>query len=91
MLKKLSVAAQESQFEQTLTDYWRKFGIGTDTMGIGHCSFCGNRGIIDSRSITTPAGQVCGRLNWCICPNGQTMRRQTKQMFPDEAQWDRAR
>lgn len=41
-----------------------------------HCTLCGNSGVIDTRGVTTYAGVEVGRLNWCICPNGRTLRRQ---------------
>ncbi len=44
----------------------------------GHCCICGNRGVIDTRGkLTTPAGQPCGDIVWCICPNGRVMKRKT--------------
>lgn len=42
----------------------------------GHCCLCGNFGIIDTRGkMFTPAGYECGARVFCICPNGQTMKR----------------
>ena len=38
------------------------------------CTLCGNSGIIDTRGAMTAAGVPVGRLNWCICPNGQAYR-----------------
>jgi hypothetical protein len=38
------------------------------------CSLCGNRGVIDTRSVRTAAALLVGRLNYCFCPNGQHMR-----------------
>jgi hypothetical protein len=51
-----------------ITDYWFKFYHAE------HCTLCGNSGIVDTRGVRTPAGVEVGRLNWCICPNGQTIR-----------------
>lgn len=51
-----------------LTVYWAQH-YATD-----HCTLCGNHGVIDSRGVRTPAGLFVGRLNYCICPNGQAMR-----------------
>lgn len=42
----------------------------------GLCSLCGNSGVIDTRGVRSAAGVECGRLNFCICPNGQVMREQ---------------
>lgn len=54
-----------------ITDYWHKH------FADGHCTLCGNWGVIDSRaSAVTPAGYRIGRLNFCICPNGQSLRQQ---------------
>lgn len=38
------------------------------------CSLCGNCGFIDSRKVKSPAGYSCGKLNYCICPNGRKMK-----------------
>lgn len=56
--------------DDAVTEYWLEF------YATGHCTLCGNRGVIDSRGVTTPAGLPVGRLNWCICPNGMAYRRQ---------------
>lgn len=40
-----------------------------------HCTLCGNWGVIDTRATAvTAAGYRTGRLNFCICPNGQALR-----------------
>jgi len=42
----------------------------------GFCMVCGNWGFIDTRfTLRTPAGQSCGGLTYCFCPNGQIMRK----------------
>lgn len=64
--------AAEETTQGAVTDYWLKFYADE------HCTLCGNRGIIDSRGIKTPAGVEVGRLNWCLCPNGQALRRDSK-------------
>ena len=53
-----------------VTKYWLEY------YAEGVCTLCGNRGIIDTRGTTTPAGWDVGRINYCICPNGQIMRKQ---------------
>jgi len=45
-----------------------------------HCTLCGNHGVIDSRGTRTSAGKHVGRLNYCICPNGQTLRDKGAEM-----------
>jgi hypothetical protein len=45
-----------------------------------HCTLCGNRGVIDTRGVRTPAGVEVGRLNYCICYNGITLRQQGADM-----------
>ena len=52
-----------------VTNYWLEFYIND-----GHCSLCGQVGWIDTRKVKTPMGISCGRINWCICPNGQALR-----------------
>lgn len=53
---------------ETVTEYWWAF------YNYGHCSLCGNSGRIDTRGVKTAAGVPVGRLNYCICPNGQALR-----------------
>lgn len=52
-----------------VTEYWLAFYVDS------HCTLCGNHGWVDSRGVQTPAGVTVGRMNYCICPNGQTMRK----------------
>ena len=59
---------------KNITNYW------LDNYAADHCTLCGNRGIIDTRGVTTPAGLEVGRLNYCICPNGQVLRKQKADM-----------
>lgn len=43
-----------------------------------NCALCGNYGIIDTRGkVFTPAGFECGDKVFCICPNGQVMRKKS--------------
>ena len=51
-----------------ITDYWYAFFAGE------HCTLCGNSGKIDTRGVKTAAGLEVGRVNFCICPNGQCLR-----------------
>ena len=60
------------RLNKTLVTYWIKHYVTEDDPGM--CSLCGNTGIVDTRSATSPLGLKIGRRNWCICPNGQTMR-----------------
>ncbi len=61
--------------DEAITAYWQAH-YASD-----HCTLCGNWGIIDSRaSAITPAGVRVGRLNFCICPNGTSLREQQANM-----------
>ena len=51
-----------------VTNYWLDYYCDS------HCTLCGNHGFIDTRGVRTPAGKVVGRINYCICPNGQIYR-----------------
>jgi len=53
---------------EAVVDYWMEH-YATD-----HCTLCGNTGLIDTTGKCTPAGLPVGRLNCCICPNGQSLR-----------------
>jgi len=54
--------------ENPITEYWLKHYTSQC------CTLCGNTGVIDTRGVFTPSGHNVGRLNYCICPNGQVMR-----------------
>jgi hypothetical protein len=47
---------------------WNEFIV--DNM----CSLCGNWGVIDNSDQITPALYLCGKLNFCICPNGRAWK-----------------
>ena len=57
------------EHDSPLTNYW-----AARFAPLGLCSLCGNRGTIDTRGVRTNAGVLVGRVNWCICPNGQVLR-----------------
>ena len=63
---------------KAITDYWFKFynNYNTELGKWGLCSLCGNTGKIDTtgRAIS-PTGIDAGRVNFCICPNGQALRK----------------
>lgn len=61
---------------EAVTKYW------VEHYATEHCTLCGNRGVIDTRGVKTPAGIVVGRLNWCICPNGQKIRKAHNGRLP---------
>lgn len=55
-----------------ITDYWYTHYVNHK---VGLCSLCGNSGRIDTRSTAiSAAGVPAGKINYCICPNGQTIR-----------------
>lgn len=60
-----------SVLDNHITDYWHKY------YAVDYCILCGNRGIIDTTGVTTAAGKEVGRRNYCICPNGQSIRAQS--------------
>ena len=59
---------------ETVSEYWYKHYAD------GFCTLCGNSGVIDTRkSVGVFKGRVLGRLNYCICPNGQAKRARPAQ------------
>lgn len=61
---------RQGQPNQRVVDYWFKHYVN-----MAHCSLCGNTGEIDTRATAiTAAGLTVGRLNYCLCPNGQVLR-----------------
>ena len=63
------MSKKKKRFKEKLTEYWLKH-YATD-----HCTLCGGKGIIDTSHVTTAAGLRVGRTNYCICPNGQVIRK----------------
>lgn len=61
--------ANPKAYENVLVDYWIKNYINE-----GVCSLCGNSGRVDTRGVKNARGVECGRLQWCICPNGRESR-----------------
>jgi len=56
---------------EAVTKYWLENYTANTTL----CTLCGNTGIIDTcATAISPAGSNSGRLNYCICPNGQCER-----------------
>lgn len=56
---------------EAVTNYWTEHYVND------HCTLCGNHGVIDTRATAvTAAGVWVGRVNFCICPNGQSLRAQ---------------
>jgi hypothetical protein len=78
-MKRLKKAYIEAE---TVTEYWLKHYVVNAL-----CSLCGNTGIIDTRGVRTPAGIEAGRLNWCICPNGQAHRSHAGGALPEHRPW----
>jgi hypothetical protein len=53
--------------------YWLEHYVNED---VGLCSLCGNTGKVDTRTTAvSPDGVRAGRINYCICPNGQAARK----------------
>lgn len=61
---------KKKKLYKAITKYWYKHYINN-----GHCSLCGNIGIINTEDVRTPAGFKVGLIQPCICPNGQAIRR----------------
>ena len=56
---------------EDVANYWLKYYVDKKST---LCALCANTGIIDTTGIKSPAGTEPGGENYCICPNGQTMR-----------------
>lgn len=57
--------------KSALTNYWLEHYVSR-----GHCGLCGNSGVIRTIGVKTAAGFEVGGEFWCICPNGQALRKQ---------------
>lgn len=70
------------ELNRPIADYAFDHYLAAD---VGLCSLCGNTGIIDTRATAvSPAGYHAGRLNWCLCPNGQVDRQCAGGRLPTE-------
>ena len=59
------------KINEHVSNYWLKYYIGSSSL----CTLCGNTGIIDtSETAISPKGIKSGCINFCICPNGQSLR-----------------
>lgn len=54
---------------KAVTEYWKEF-YTEDKL----CSLCGNYGVVDTSGLIGSNGKYVGRKNFCICPNGQSLR-----------------
>lgn len=70
------------RLNQRVSDYWLRYYTTPVKKG-SVCSLCGNSGIIDTRGVKIRVGDEVGRLNFCICPNGQILRKSKK--IPSQA------
>ena len=59
-----------------IREYWNEHYNVKDSRGIGgFCSICANTGIIVGRKLPIPNGDILvTKDNYCICPNGMSMR-----------------
>jgi hypothetical protein len=63
--------------KNAITDYWLEHYVNED---VRLCSLCGNTGKIDTRgTAVSAAGVIAGRVNYCICPNGQGARERDEE------------
>lgn len=62
-----------------VTDYWYQYYMDD------YCTLCGNSGKVDTRGARTAAGIEVGRINWCICPNGQLLRKGNRGAEPTQS------
>lgn len=61
---------KQTRRNKTVENYWAEYYTHN-----GLCSLCGNSGLIDTRQrAISAAGYHSGKVNFCICPNGQLMR-----------------
>lgn len=68
--------------KKAISDYWAAHYVCNET---NLCSLCGNNGTINtSLTAVSPAGVNAGRLNFCICPNGQVQRFLSETKIPEE-------
>lgn len=77
---------------KAVTDYWREFYVQEVELAhlvkigikkVPMCSLCGNTGVINTIGVKAPCGDIMGRKNWCICPNGQQDRSRSEGKLPE--------
>lgn len=58
-------------FDEALTIYWIN-----NYAAQGSCVLCGNSGIVDTTATATDQlNRPCGQRTYCLCPNGQMLRK----------------
>jgi len=81
------VQRKQGPMSKAVARYWIEF-YGDIFTGTGLCTLCGNTGMIDTRQTAISPNKVnVGRLNFCICPNGQWKR---KDYMKKEAKREKA-
>jgi hypothetical protein len=66
----------DSNTDATYDLWYAEFRGPPNVPDPSHCGLCGNRGIIDTRGLRTPAGFSVGGLFYCICLNGRALKDQ---------------
>lgn len=60
-----------------LFKFWKKNYCSSE----GHCTLCGNWGVVKTLPVYTPAGfQVITKANYCLCPNGRAISKQARNL-----------
>jgi hypothetical protein len=67
---------QRAASTAAVTDYWMAHYVSAPPHSL--CTLCGNSGTIDTtKTAISAAGVNAGRVSFCICPNGQALRKRT--------------
>jgi hypothetical protein len=63
---------KQKKIDKVINNYWMD-----NYTENGLCILCGNHGIIDTSQTAISAAKVrCGKVTYCICPNGQILKKQ---------------
>lgn len=66
-----------SKWMNPVTEYMFKYYWTDEYLGL--CTLCGNTGIINTtETAISPRGYRVGKKQYCLCPNGQSMRENNK-------------
>ena len=68
-----NLEAVQASFNEIVDAYWMAHYINHNH---GLCGLCGNTGVIDTtETAISPAGVNSGKKHFCMCPNGQQLRK----------------
>jgi hypothetical protein len=64
------MAMKEKTIRDGVEEYWTRYFVSPE----GLCTLCANTGVVDTSGARSMAGVKAGKVQFCICPNGHSLR-----------------